>query len=131
MSKHDAGPAGTALHEGRRHDDDGPFAAVASRASDVIDGAAELARTLPDQIDHAAGTTGRVVEDTQRTLQRGSDEALLAGASIAAGVAVGLLVGRAPRLVVMLGLLPAIAMGLTLAQRHGVMPRAGDRPLVN
>jgi hypothetical protein len=114
-----------------KHDADRDGTAVASRASDVIDGAAELARSLPDQLDRAAGTTGRVVEDAQRTLQGGSHETLLAGASMAAGVAVGLLVGRAPRLLVVLGLLPAVAMGLTLAQRRGGMRLEADRTLVN
>lgn len=99
-------------------DGGGPLDALASRAADAVDGAAQLARALPAGVDRAAATTGRAVGEAQRTVQNGSDAALLGGASLAAGLAIGLLVGGAPRIVAGLAILPAAVLGMALADRR-------------
>jgi hypothetical protein len=96
----------------------GPLEALASKAAETLDGAVELARGIPDTVDRAATTTGRALGDAQRTVQGGSDAALLAGASMTAGLALGLLVGRVPRLVVAVALVPAAVLAMALVDRR-------------
>lgn len=105
--------------------DAGPLETMASKAAGTLDGAVELARGLPETVDRAAATTGRALGDAQRTVQRGSDAALLAGASMTAGLALGLLVGRVPRLVVAVALVPAAALGVALVDRRSARPVDG------
>ena len=57
-------------------------------------------------------------------MESGSDEALAVGASLSVGLAVGLLLGGANRLLVVLALIPATAMTFTLLDRY-----AGRSPL--
>ena len=95
-----------------------PLDSLASRAADAVDGAAHLARSLPAGVDQVATSTGRAVGEAQRSIRRGSDAMLLGGASLSAGVALGLLVGGAPRIVAGLALLPATALAMALADRR-------------
>jgi hypothetical protein len=96
----------------------GPLEALASKAAETLDGAVELARGIPETVDRAATTTGRALGDAQRTVQGGSDAALLAGAAMTAGLALGLLVGRVPRLVVAVALVPAAVLAMALVDRR-------------
>ena len=52
-------------------------------------------------------------------IQSESDEVLAVGTSLSLGLAMGLLLGGANRLLVILALIPATAMGFTLFDRHG------------
>jgi hypothetical protein len=106
---------------------DGRLDAFAARAAD---GAVELAKSLPAAVDEVASGTGRALGDAERRLQAGSDSGLLAGASLSAGLALGLLAAGAPRLAVVFALAPAAAFGLTLLQRRTDRDRL-DRSLVN
>jgi hypothetical protein len=108
----------------------GPLEALASRAAETLDGAVELARGLPETVDRAATTTGRALGDAQRTVQGGSDAALLAGASMTAGLALGLLVGRVPRPVVAVALVPAAVLAMALVDRRSERP-VGDGILLH
>ena len=105
--------------------DAGPLDALASRAAETLEGAMELARGLPETVDRAATTTGRALTEAQRTVQGGSDAALLVGASMTAGLALGLLVGRAPRLVVAGALVPAAVLAMALVDRRSERPVGG------
>jgi hypothetical protein len=51
-------------------------------------------------------------------MESGSDEALAVGASLSIGLAMGLLLGGANRLLVVLALIPATAMSFTLLDRY-------------
>ena len=51
-------------------------------------------------------------------MDAGSDEALRAGASLALGVAIGMLVGSAPRIFVAASLVPVVAIGAILLDRQ-------------
>ena len=51
-------------------------------------------------------------------MQRESDEVLAVGTSLALGLSLGLLLGGASRLLVLLALIPASMMGYTLFDRH-------------
>ena len=88
-------------------------------ASDVADRAAAAAARLPD----AANATGVQLGRANAVIQRESDEVLAVGTSLSLGLAMGLLLGGANRILVILALIPATAMGFTLFDRH-----SGTRP---
>ena len=83
-------------------------------ANEVADRASAVAARLPD----AAATTRSAVEEAARRMEAGSDEALAVGTSLAVGLAIGLLLGGANRVLVALALIPATAMGFTLLDRY-------------
>ena len=84
-----------------------------------VRGAAEtVAARLPD----AAAQTRAVVDQAARRIETGSDEMLTAGTTLSLGVAIGMLVGGAPRILVALALIPAAAMGLTILERNSRSP---------
>ncbi len=84
-------------------------------ASEVADRASAVAARLPE----AAATTRGAVEEAARRMEAGSDEMLAIGASLSLGLALGMLLGGANRLLVALALIPATAMGFTLLDRYG------------
>lgn len=94
-------------------------------AADVADRAASAAQRLPD----AASATGAQFEKANQLIQRESDEVLAVGTSLSLGLALGLLLGGASRLLVILALVPATMMGFTLFDRHNTpRPGAAARP---
>ena len=84
-------------------------------ATEVADKASAVAARLPE----AAATTRGAVEEAARRMEAGSDEMLAVGASLSLGLAIGMLVGGANRILVALALIPATAMGFTLLDRYG------------
>ena len=96
---------------------------AAEVASTMRDAAGTVAARLPD----AAATTRAAVDEAARRIETGSDEMLTAGATLSLGVAIGLLIAGASRLLVVLALVPAAAMGLTLLDRSGRGPRPVSR----
>jgi hypothetical protein len=101
-------------------DDSSDLAATAKGiAGDVADRAVAAAQRLPD----AANATGVQLEKANAMIRSESDEVLAVGTSLSLGMAIGLLLGGANRLLVILALVPATAMGLTLFDRHN-----GTRP---
>lgn len=101
----------------------GPRETAAEVASTVRDAAGTVAAHLPE----AAATTRAAVDEAARRIETGSDEMLTAGATLSLGVAVGLLIAGASRILVVLALIPAAAMGLTLLDRNGRGVRAATR----
>jgi hypothetical protein len=95
--------------------DDGDLATTAKGiASDVADRAVAAAQRLPE----AANATGVQLERANRLIQNESDEVLVVGTALSLGLALGLLLGGASRLLVILALVPSSAMGYTLFDRH-------------
>jgi hypothetical protein len=84
-------------------------------ASEVADRASSVAARLPE----AAATTRDAVEEAARRMEAGSDQMLAVGASLSLGLALGMLVGGANRLLVAVALIPATAMAFTLLDRYG------------
>ena len=98
--------------------------AVAGEVAANVRGAAEtVAARLPD----AAAQTRAAVDEAARRIETGSDEMLTAGTTFSLGLAVGMLVGGTPRILVALALIPAAAMGMTLLAR-GTRSGAGRPP---
>jgi hypothetical protein len=87
--------------------------AVSDAAGTVKDVAADAAARLPE----VAATTRTALEDANRQMRTGSDEMLSMGSALSFGLAGGLLIGGAPRLLVAAAFLPAVAMVLTLLDR--------------
>jgi hypothetical protein len=96
--------------------DESDLAATAKGiASDVADRAVAAAQRLPE----AANATGAQIERANLRIQSESDEVLAVGTALSLGLAMGMLLGGASRLLVILALIPATAMGFTLFDRHG------------
>ncbi|MBA2381567.1 MAG: hypothetical protein H0V73_05590 [Chloroflexi bacterium] len=95
-------------------DDDDLAATAKGIASDVADRAVAAAQRLPD----AASATSVQLERANQLIQSESDEVLAVGTALSLGLAMGMLLGGASRLLVLLALIPASAMGYTLFDRH-------------
>jgi hypothetical protein len=68
------------------------------------------------------------MSEARRAIRSGTDEGLAAGTILSFGLAIGLLIGRANRLLVLTALIPAAAMGSTLLERVASATRRTDRP---
>ena len=91
----------------------GPAETARAVAGNVANAAEQAVSRLPE----ATQTTRSAVEEANRAIQSGSDEMLVAGTTLSVGLALGLLLGGANRLLVILALIPAAAMGFTLLDR--------------
>lgn len=91
---------------------------LAATTREVASGVAERASTVAAKLPDAAATTRGAVEEATRRMEAGSDEMLAVGASLSLGLAIGMLVGGANRILVALALIPATAMGFTLLDRY-------------
>ena len=91
----------------------GPTETARAVAGNVANAAEQAVSKLPE----ATQQTRAAVEEANRAIQSGSDEALMAGTTLSVGLALGLLLGGANRLLVILALIPAAAMGFTLLDR--------------
>lgn len=91
----------------------GPARAAREVAGTVATAASEAVARLPE----AAQTTRGAVEEANKAIRAGSDEVLTAGTTLSVGLALGLLIGGANRLLIILALIPAAAMGFTLLDR--------------
>ena len=98
-------------------------AAIGAAAADAADTVREAAVTARDaaanRLPEVATTTRRAIEDANRQMQSGSDEMLAMGTALTFGMAIGMLLGGAPRLFVAGALVPAAAMVMTLFTRAG------------
>jgi len=99
------------------------------QAKEAVRDAADTVRSVANdavaRLPEAAATTRDALADARRTIDSGSDETLSAGTLVAFGFALGLLIGGANRLLVVLALIPAAAMGLTLLDRQSSRPGSG------
>jgi hypothetical protein len=105
---------GTGGRAGKENSGPSPREVVGDVASGVRGAAETVAARLPD----AAATTRAAVDEAARRIETGSDEMLTAGATLSLGLALGLLIGGANRILVTLALIPAAAMGMTLLDRN-------------
>jgi len=104
---------------------------VVDTARDVAGNAIGVVSDAAARLPEATATTRGALADAGRTIQSGSDESLSAGTLVSFGFALGLLVGGANRILVMLALVPAAAMGLTLLDRQtksGTTTLGSSRP---
>lgn len=83
---------------------------VAARAGEAVD----LARA---RMPAVADTATAALNESARRLDESPDEVLRLGTALAGGIALGLYIGGAPRIVVSLAMIPAAAMAFTLLGR--------------
>lgn len=89
-------------------------AGTVAGAADVVAGAAgDVAARLPD----AAATTRDTFVEANRLVQSSSDETLKVVGALSVGFAAGLLIGGAPRVLVVAALAPAGLIGATVLER--------------
>ncbi len=87
---------------------------TARQVADTVAGAAgEVSARLPE----VASTTRDAFTEANRMVRSGSDQTLKLAGSFSIGLAVGLLLGGASRILVILALIPAGLIGSTLIER--------------
>jgi hypothetical protein len=96
----------------------GPTQTAKAVAGNVSNAASSAASEAVARLPEATQATRQAVEEANRAIQAGSDESLMAGTTLSVGLALGLLLGGANRLLVILALIPAAAMGFTLLDRQ-------------
>lgn len=99
-----------------------------SRSTETGEGIAQTARSVADTVAGAAGevgarlpevaqTTRDAFAETNRMVQQGSDQTLKVLGAASVGLAAGLLLGGANRVLVVAAMLPAALIGATLVER--------------
>ena len=93
-----------------------------SADSDAVQVAMREVRGALEGVSRSVPTAARAsraaVDDLFRTIESGSDERVSTGVTLSLGLAIGMLVGGAPRLLIALALVPLAAMGLVMADRR-------------
>jgi len=79
---------------------------------DTID---RVAQSMPE----VARNSRTLMEDAMQNIERSSDERVAAGVTLSLGLAIGMLLGGAPRILTVLALVPVAAFGLVLMDRRG------------
>ena len=69
-------------------------------------------------VPSAARASRAAVDDMFKAIETGSDERVSAGVTLSLGLAIGMLLGGAPRLLILAALAPVAAMGLVLQDRR-------------
>jgi hypothetical protein len=94
-------------------------------AADEVRGALDsMSRSVPE----VARVSRGALDDALRAIETGSDERLSAGLTLSLGLAIGLMVGGAPRILTAAALIPIAAIGLAMVDRQartGAAARGG------
>jgi len=99
--------------------------AVADAAGTIRSAATDAAVRLPE----VASATRSALVEVDRQVEAGSDEMLTVGTALSFGMATGLLVGGANRLLVLAAFLPAAVLGLRLLDRSSTSRVTARRAL--
>jgi hypothetical protein len=100
--------------------DDGGMERISTTARQVADTVAGVAGEVSAKLPEAAGTTRDAFQEANRMVRAGSDETLKVVAAFSVGFAGGLLLGGAPRALVIAALVPAALVGSEFVDRKGV-----------
>jgi len=95
-------------------DHGGNIEAVQAAAREVRSALEGVGRSMPQ----VARVSRGAVDDLMRAIETGSDQQVTAGVSLSLGLAIGMLLGGAPRLLIALALAPVAIMGIALAERR-------------
>lgn len=87
---------------------------VATAVAEVRGAIENVGRSVPD----VARASRAAVDDMFRAIETGSDERVSAGVTLSLGLAIGMLLGGAPRLLILVALAPVAIMGLVLQDRR-------------
>jgi len=78
-----------------------------------------VGRSMPE----VARVSRGALDDLLKAIETGSDQQVTAGVSLSLGLAIGMLLGGAPRPLILLALAPVAIVGLALADRRPGMRR--------
>jgi hypothetical protein len=92
---------------------------VQAAAREVRNALEGVSKSMPD----VARASRAAVDDLVHAIEAGSDERVSAGVTLSLGLAIGMLIGGAPRLLIVLALAPVAVMGLALADRRAARTR--------
>jgi hypothetical protein len=84
-------------------------------AAEEVKGALEGVR---EAVPEVARTSRTMLDDAMRRIENGSDERISAGVTLSLGLALGMLLGGAPRLLTALALVPVAAIGMVMMDRR-------------
>lgn len=87
---------------------------VQAAVAEVRGAIENVSRSVPD----VARASRAAVDDMFKAIETGSDERVSAGVTLSLGLAIGMLLGGAPRLLILAALAPVAAMGLVLQDRR-------------
>ena len=87
---------------------------IQTAVNEVRDALQGVGRSVPE----VARASRAAATDLFHAIETGSDERVQAGVTFSLGLAIGMLVGGAPRLLIALTLVPLAAMGMVLADRR-------------
>lgn len=90
----------------------------ADAATTSESGPAAMFRLVPGGLDDATEAMAGAMRAVRTSVGQAPDDGLIVGASIASGVALGLLIGGGPRLLTAGAVLTAVSLGASLVQRH-------------
>jgi hypothetical protein len=88
--------------------------AVQAAVHEVRGALENVSRQVPD----VAKASRKSIDDMFKAIETGSDERVSAGVTLSLGLAIGMLLGGAPRLLILAALAPVAAMGLVLQDRR-------------
>jgi len=92
------------------------------RNIETVQAAAREVRSALEGVGRSMPQVARVsrgaVDDLMRAIETGSDQQVTAGVSLSLGLAIGMLLGGSPRLLIALALAPVAIMGIALAERR-------------
>lgn len=89
-----------------------------NRAEAMATEARAALRDLGQSMPEVARVSRGLMSDALHAIEQGSDNTLTAGATLSLGLAAGLLIGGAPRLLILVALAPAAAIGLQMVDRQ-------------
>jgi hypothetical protein len=95
-------------------DPDGNEEAVQAAMREVRNAIQGVGRSMPE----VARVSRGAVDDLIKAIEGSSDQQVTAGASLSLGLAIGMLLGGAPRLLILAALAPVAVIGLALAERR-------------
>jgi len=106
--------SGTTRSRGANGADRRNAQAVQAAVHEVRSALQGVGRSMPE----VARVSRSAVDDLMRAIETGSDQQVTAGVSLSLGLAIGMLLGGAPRLLIALALAPVAIMGIALAERR-------------
>jgi len=92
-------------------DPSGPAAAVNVAVREMRNAIDGVGRSMPE----VARVSRSAVDELVRAVETGSDQQVTAGVSLSLGLAMGMLLGGAPRILILLALAPVAVIGLAMA----------------
>lgn len=113
----------TTTHETAEPTFDETTTGLAIPTTEIRDTVDRVARSVPD----VARRSRTLMEDTMQSIEKSSDERVAAGVTLSLGLAIGMLLGGAPRLLTVLALVPVAAFGLVLMDRRTTATGRGSR----